>query len=207
MPALTHDLAQGHQCEFPLGKERMGKRQAIGLKDQVVVEDQVDIDRPGGIAGTRCRALKLLCSAVPPQFALDRLASVEHLERREIGCQLEGLVRETVLAREAPRGAFVPVRAAQYGAHAGIDQLLRRLERTFHVAQVAAHQKCHSCHRHKCFIILLTERAKWVNTIVGLPFCAICAEALSISAISGSIFCEPTNGANFVQKASSSPHR
>ena len=57
------------------------------------------------------------------------------------------------------------------------------------------------------FIILLTARAKWVNTIVGLPFCEICAKALSISPMSGSMFCDPIKGANLVQKASSSPQR
>jgi len=30
-----------------------------------------------------------------------------------------------------------------------------------------------------------------VNTIVGLPFCEICAKALSISPMSGSMFCDP----------------
>ena len=116
MPALTHDLAQGHQRELPLGKERVGQLQTVGLKDQIVVEDQVDIDRPGGIACTRCRTLELLCSAVPSQFALDRLAGVEHLERREVGRQFESLVRETVLAREAPTGRF----------HTGANSAIRR---------------------------------------------------------------------------------
>ena len=30
-----------------------------------------------------------------------------------------------------------------------------------------------------------------MNTIVGLPFCEICAKALSISPMSGSMFCDP----------------
>ena len=173
----------------------------------VVVENDVDVDGARGVCGSRGGLLHGLGSTVAPQVALDALHGVEHLERRKVRGDLQGLIREARRRSEAPRLALVAVRTAQDCAHAGIDELLRRLQRALHVAFVAPQKKCHSCHRHRCFIILLTESAKWVNTIVGLPFCAICAAALSISAISGSIFRGPTKGANFEQKASSSPQR
>ena len=71
---------------------------------------------------------------------------IEHLERREVGGHLDGLVREALLGLEAPRGALVAVRAAQYGSHPFVEQLLCPLQAPFYVADVSSCQKYHTCH-------------------------------------------------------------
>ena len=171
--------------------------------------------RKGQLVKDLCLALvslpyKLFCPVPKAIRKLDRVsASYESNPTKRAGIFMDTFnQKESTLTREQWADTVeMEFEGEEFTAPACYDELLRRLQRALHVAFVAPQKKCHSCHRHRCFIILLTESAKWVNTIVGLPFCAICATALSISAISGSMFREPTKGANFEQKASSSPHR
>ena len=86
------------------------------------------------IGGARRGLLDRLGGAVAAQFPLDPLAGVEHLVRREVGRNLQRLVRKTLRGRESPRLAFITVRTAQHGPHAGVDKLLRRLQGPFHIA-------------------------------------------------------------------------
>ena len=138
MPPLAHDLAKRHQREFPLGEQRMGNREAFVADHLVVVENDVDVDRPRAVDGSGRGLLDRLGGTVAAQFPLDLLAGVEHLVRREVGGDLQRLVRKTLCGRESPRFAFITVRATQHGPHTGVDELLRRLQGPFHIALVTA---------------------------------------------------------------------
>lgn len=166
----------------------------------------VDVDRPRGVGHARTGFLDRFGRAVAAQFLLDGLHGLKHLERLQVGGDLKRLVRKMLFGIEAPWLAFVTVRTTQHGAHAGVDELLRSLERPFHVARIAAGKKYYTCHKSESFYHFAHRKGKGVNTIVGLPFCEI-AQSAFVSPMSGSIFCDPIKGANLVQKASSSPQR
>ena len=88
-----------------------------------------------------------------------------------------------------------------------VDQPLCVLQAGLYVAHVSSGQYDRSCHNYNFLIILLTLNAKWVNTMVGFPFCRIWAIADSASATSDSMFWFPMNGAKLRQNFASSPHR
>ena len=116
----------------------MGNRETFVADHFVVVENDVYVDRPRTVNGSRRGLLDRLGGTVAAQFPLDLLAGVEHLVRREVGGDLQRLVRKTLCGRESPRFAFITVRATQHGPHTGVDELLRRLQGPFHIALVTA---------------------------------------------------------------------
>ena len=61
---------------------------------------------------------------------------------------------------EAPRLALVTMRTTQHGAHAGVDELLRSLERPFHVARIAAGKKYYTCHKSESFYHFAHRKGK-----------------------------------------------
>lgn len=112
----------------------------------VVVEQDVDIDRPRDVTLPRSGPFDRLGGTVAPQLPLDAVHLGEHLVRREIGVGHQHLIDERLFGLEAPRGAPVAVRTAQHGSDAGVDQPLRRAQTLLHVADVASRQKYHTCH-------------------------------------------------------------
>ena len=105
-----------------------------------VVEEDVDVDRPRRIAAAARRPFERLGRMIAAQLPLDLLHGVEHLPRREVGRDLERLVREVRRRGKAPRLALVAVRTAQHRAHALVDEPLHRLERAFHVSLISSCQ-------------------------------------------------------------------
>ena len=63
----------------------MGNREAFVADHLVVVEEDVDIDRPRGVGHARTGFLDRFGRAVAAQFLLDGLHSLKHLERLQIG--------------------------------------------------------------------------------------------------------------------------
>ena len=77
-PAITrvrHDLGQRHQHEGALEQARMRQREAGLVEREVVVGDQVDVDR--------ARTPALLARAVAAERALDVQRAVEQRARRQ----------------------------------------------------------------------------------------------------------------------------
>ena len=83
--ALAHDFAQRSQGEFPLGEKRVGNVEPLACDHLVVLEEDVDIDRPRGVGHARTGFLDRFGRAVAAQFLLDGLHGLKHLERLQVG--------------------------------------------------------------------------------------------------------------------------
>ena len=125
-------LIQGNHHEVSLSHQRMGDLQVRLIHRQIIVEQDVDVNRTIGIAagGTRF--------GLSSQLTLDGLRQPQHLVRALLRQTKDGPVKETVRGGEAPRGGLYERGAADDLPYPLLYQPYGLFHSRFTVAEIAS---------------------------------------------------------------------
>lgn len=115
MHKIRSDVSEGNERKSPLVKVRMRYRQRIGVQNQLIVVEDININQ----AGTP------LFVPDATQFLLDGLRSGQRFLRRYVGLHGYYLIQKRGLIRNAPRRGFIYRRLLHYGSYLFSNQIDR----------------------------------------------------------------------------------